>query len=284
MHQLQRSRDHAYRGAACLQEAVQDRRGRTPEIASVVPRERLTAGSAGAPQETTPSPAENGEHRGSGDNEASSALVHEGAAHPQQVDGHMFYDAQEGEESLGVLSASCRRPRSVMTCHAMPCHHQHQQAACLSNFYGSKDSCPLKQLTREAVRSHATSLTAMGMEALFSHSKQTGICCAEWDWSEEELAWQGSPETEEAVRADHAAAMEWYRQAKQRGEDVSTISLESPPSVPGVHAAPQVVLHAVHDVMPPIVYLHARIMDSSIQAISKASAIGNGVPACAHRG
>jgi hypothetical protein len=45
--------------------------------------------------------------------------MHEGAAHPQQVDGHMFYDAQEGEESLGVLSASCRRPRSVMTCHAI---------------------------------------------------------------------------------------------------------------------------------------------------------------------
>ena len=273
MQRLERSRDHAYQGAACVQEAVQDRRGRAPEIASVVPRERLTADSAAPPQEAAPSPAENGEHIGSKDNEAASALVHEGAAHPQQVDGHMFYDAQEGKEPLGVLSASCRRPRLVMTCYAMPS----SAPECLSISHSSKDSCPLKQPTREAVGSHATSLTAMGTEALFlrSDSQQTGICCAEWDWSEEELAWEGSPETEDAVRADHAAAMEWYRQAKQRGEDVSTISLENPPSASGAHAAPQVVLHAVHDVTPPIVYLHACIADSSIQAISKAFAIGN---------
>jgi hypothetical protein len=117
----------------------------------------------------------------------------------------------------------------------------------------------------------------MGTEALSSHSnsQQTGICCADWDCSEEELAWEGSPETEEAVRADHAAAMEWYRQAKQRGENVSTISLENPPSVPGAHVAPQVVLHAVHDAVPPIVYLHVCITDSSIQAISKAFANGD---------
>lgn len=102
-----------------MQEAVQDQRGRTPEIASVVPRERLTANSAAAPQEAAPSPAENGEHIGSKDNEASSALVHEGAANPQQVDGHIFYDAQEGKEQLGVLLASCRRPCSVMTCHVI---------------------------------------------------------------------------------------------------------------------------------------------------------------------
>ena len=74
------------------------------------------------------------------------------------------------------------------------------------------------------------------------------------------------------MRADHAAAIEWYRQAKQRGEDVSTISLESPPSVPGAHAAPQVVLYAVHEVMLPIVHLHACIRDSSIQATFKVSA------------
>ena len=243
-----------------MQEVVQNRRGRTPEIASVVPRERLTADSKAAPQEATPSPAENGEHIGSKDNKASSALVHEGAAHPQQVDGHMFYDAQEGKEPFGGLSASCRRPHSVMSCHDMARHHQHQQAACPSMFHSCKDSDPLKQPAREAVCSYATSLVAMDMEALFllGHPANSHLC-AEWDWSEEELAWEGSPETEEAVRADHAAAMEWYSQAKQRGEDVSTISLENPPSVPGAHAAPQVVLYAVHDVMTPIAYLHACI-------------------------
>lgn len=74
------------------------------------------------------------------------------------------------------------------------------------------------------------------------------------------------------MRADHAAAIKWYRQAKQRGEDVSTISLGNPPSVPGVHAVPQIVLYAAHDVMLPIAYLQACIRDSSVQATFNVSA------------
>ena len=61
------------------------------------------------------------------------------------------------------------------------------------------------------------------------------VGCAEWDWSEEAAAWEGSPETETAVRADHAAAVEWYRQAKERGEDVSGISLQESPSLSSAH-------------------------------------------------
>lgn len=55
-------------------------------------------------------------------------------------------------------------------------------------------------------------------------------CCAEWDWREETASWEGCPATEDAVRADHAAAMDWYQQAKQRGEDVPPVSLGVPPS------------------------------------------------------
>ena len=51
---------------------------------------------------------------------------------------------------------------------------------------------------------------------------------ADWDWSEDKASWAGCPDTEEAVRADHAAAMDWYRQAKMRGEDIHAVSLEAP--------------------------------------------------------
>ena len=63
----------------------------------------------------------------------------------------------------------------------------------------------------------------------------TPLGCAEWDWSEEAAAWEGSPGTETAVRADHAAAVEWYRQAKERGQDVSEISLQESPSLSSAH-------------------------------------------------
>ena len=57
------------------------------------------------------------------------------------------------------------------------------------------------------------------------------VGCAEWDWSEEVAAWEDSPGTETAVRADHAAAVEWYQQARERGEDVSGICLQESSSL-----------------------------------------------------
>ena len=53
---------------------------------------------------------------------------------------------------------------------------------------------------------------------------------ADWDWSEDEASWAGCPDTEEAVRADHVAAMDWYRRAKMRGEEIHAVSLETPSS------------------------------------------------------
>ncbi len=64
------------------------------------------------------------------------------------------------------------------------------------------------------------------------HKGELLKCGAEWDWSEEEAAWQDSPAMGDAVRADHAAAMEWFRQAKERGENVSGITLQDTPSPP----------------------------------------------------
>ena len=51
----------------------------------------------------------------------------------------------------------------------------------------------------------------------------------EWDWREEEAAWQDYPAMEDELEADHAAAMEWFRQARERGENVSGITLQHTP-------------------------------------------------------
>ena len=71
------------------------------------------------------------------------------------------------------------------------------------------------------------------------------IKCADWDWSEDEASWAGCPETEEAVRADHAAAMDWYRQARLRGEDIHPVSLEAPSFPSSKHLAKKSVTSIV---------------------------------------
>ena len=65
---------------------------------------------------------------------------------------------------------------------------------------------------------------------------------ADWDWSEDEASWAGCPDTEEAVRADHAAAMDWYRQARLRGEDIHPVSLEAPSSPSSEYLAHNLVI------------------------------------------
>ena len=46
------------------------------------------------------------------------------------------------------------------------------------------------------------------------------------------------------MRADHAAAMDWLRQAKERGKDVSTITLEEPPPLASTLSDPLAARHA----------------------------------------